>query len=116
MTSIGISGGFRSESLDDLLWNTHHQGERLNQVSGLSLDYLAVDSLRELITEPVRSYLEFSDSAVEKIHALTAGNPYYATQLCTRIHERMTDKRDYYVGPADVDTDCAPSLDIFPKN
>ena len=22
MTSIGISGGFRSESLDDLLWNT----------------------------------------------------------------------------------------------
>ena len=90
-----------SERLPEIL---RHQGERLNQVSGLSLDYLAVDSLRELITEPVRPYLEFSDSAVEKIHAMTAGNPYYATQLCTRIHERMTDKRDYYVGPADVDS------------
>ena len=30
MTSIGISGGFRSESLDDLLWNTHLESSFLD--------------------------------------------------------------------------------------
>ena len=90
-----------SERLPEIL---RHQGERLNQVTGLPLDYLTVFSLKDLIREPVRQYLEFSDSAVDRIHLLTAGNPYYATQLCNRIHERMTEKRDYYVGPADVDS------------
>ena len=88
-----------SERLPEIL---RHQGERLNQVMGLPLDYLTVDSLKDLIREPVKQYLEFSDSAVDRIHFLTAGNPYYATQLCNRIHERMTNKRDYYVGPTDV--------------
>ena len=97
-----------SERLPEIL---RHQGERLNQVSGLPLDYLTVDSLGELIREPVRLYLEFSDSAVEKIHNLTAGNPYYATQLCSRIHERMTDKKDYYVGPADVDSSASQLIE-----
>ena len=97
-----------SERLPEIL---RYQGERLNQVSGLSLDYLTVFSLKDLIREPVRQYLEFSDPAVDRIHLLTAGNPYYATQLCNRIHERMTEKRDYYVGPADVDSSADLLLD-----
>lgn len=97
-----------SERLPEIL---RHQGERLNQVTGLPLDYLAVESLRDLVREPVRQYLEYSDSAVEKVHFLTAGNPYYATQLCNRIHERMTEKRDYYVGPGDVDSGASMLLE-----
>ena len=97
-----------SERLPEIL---RHQGERLNQVTGEPLDYLTVDSLNGLIREPVNSYLEYSDSAVSRIHFLTAGNPYFATQLCNRIHERMTEKRDYFVGPADVDSAASQLLE-----
>ena len=90
-----------SERLPEII---SRQGERLNQVTRLPLDYLTLDSLKDLIREPVKEYLEFSDSAVDRIHFLTAGNPYFATQLCNEIHDRMTDNKDHYVGTADVNS------------
>ena len=90
-----------SERLPEVL---KHQGERLNQVRQRSLDYLGDGTaLRRLVVEPCAPFLEYSDAAVQKVRTYSAGNPYYATQICSRIYENMYTKRDHYVAEADVE-------------
>lgn len=90
-----------SERLPEVL---KHQGERLNQVRQRSLDYLGdVAALRRLVVEPCAPFLEYSDAAVQKVWMFSAGNPYYATHICSRIYEDMYTKRDHYVAEADVE-------------
>ena len=90
-----------SERLPEVL---KHQGERLNQVRQRSLDYLGdAAALRRLVVEPCAPFLECSDAAVQRVGVYSAGNPYYATQICSRIYEDMYTKRDHYVAEADVE-------------
>ena len=89
-----------SEKLPDIL---RHQGERLNQVKQYGLDYILDESaLRSLAIGPAASYLEYSDDAIEQIAFFSTGNPYYATQICNKIHDDMIARRDHFVASADV--------------
>ena len=89
-----------SEKLPDVL---RHQGERLNQVQQHSLSYFRdKSSLRRLVVEPALPYLEYSDEAIDEIWEYSAGNPYYATQVCVRVYGDMVAKRDHHVCPSDV--------------
>ena len=89
-----------SEKLPDVF---KHQGERLNQVQLRSLNYFReVSSLRRLVVDPALPYLEFSDDAVNAIWSYSAGNPYYATQICGRVYEDMLARKDHYVASGDV--------------
>ena len=89
-----------SEKLPDVL---RHQGERLNQVQQHSLNYFREKaSLRRLVVEPALPYLEYSDEAIDEIWEYSAGNPYYATQICIRVYGDMVSRRDHYVSPSDV--------------
>ena len=89
-----------SEKLPDVL---RHQGERLNQVQQHSLNYFRdKSSLRRLVVEPALPYLEYSEEAIDEIWEYSAGNPYYATQICVRVYGDMVTKRDHHVCPSDV--------------
>ena len=89
-----------SEKLPDIL---RHQGVRLNQVKQHNLDYILDKSaLRSLIARPAAPYLEFGEEAIDQIAFFSAGNPYYATQICNRIYDDMIAGRDHFVGSADV--------------
>ena len=89
-----------SEKLPDVL---RHQGERLNQVQQHSLNYFREKaSLQRLVAEPARPYLEYSDEAIDEIWAHSAGNPYYATQICVKVYGDMVGRRDHYVSRSDV--------------
>ena len=89
-----------SEKLPDIL---RHQGVRLNQVKQHNLDYILDKSaLESLIVRPAAPYLEFGKAAIEQIAFFSAGNPYYATQICNRIYDDMIAGRDHFVGSADV--------------
>jgi len=66
-----------SERLPEIL---RHQGERLNQVRRVNLDYLS--NLADLVRKPSFPHLEYSDEAISLIHRYSVGNPYYATQTC----------------------------------
>ena len=100
-----------SERLPEVL---RHQGERLNQVRQHSLNYLRdVSAFRRLVAEPCRPHLEFSDEAVDVVRMHSAGNPYYATQICSGVYDDMYTRRDHYVAKGDVercvDTICRES-------
>jgi hypothetical protein len=88
--------------LPDIL---RRQGEKLNQVKRINLDYL--DNIQGLVRDPAQPYLEYSDDAVALIHHYSAGNPYYATQICLRLYEDMILNRDHYVGAGDVQRSVA---------
>ena len=89
-----------SEKLPDVF---RHQGERLNQVQSRSLNYFRErSSLRGLVVDPALPHLEFSDDAVAAIWTYSAGNPYYATQICSRVYEDMLARKDHYVASGDV--------------
>ena len=90
-----------SERLPDIL---RHQGERLNQVQQHSLNYFRDrSSLQQLAAVPSRPYLEYSEEAIDGIWRYSAGNPYYATQICGRLYSDMVGRRDHYVGGSDVE-------------
>jgi predicted nucleic acid-binding Zn-ribbon protein len=90
-----------SERLPEIL---RYQGEKLNQVQRVNLDYLTdMLSVSRLIASPASDVLEFSQEAVDSVWQLSAGNPYYATTLCKRVYDRMVRNRDHYVSPRDVD-------------
>jgi hypothetical protein len=89
-----------SERLPEIL---RYQGERLNQVKRVSLDYLDdAASVGQLVRLPATPFLDFSDEAVTEVSWWSAGNPYYATHICMRLYENMVARRDHYVGVADV--------------
>lgn len=52
-----------------------------------------------------RAWLEFSDAAVQKIYAVTHGNPFFAQLLCNRIYDDACELR--YVQVSDRDVDAA---------
>ena len=102
-----IDGGYvsfvfvGSERLPDML---KYQGERLNQVQQHSLNYFRDrSSLQQLAAVPAQPYLEYSEEAIDKIWWYSAGNPYYATQICAKVYGDMVARRDYYVGGSDVE-------------
>ena len=100
-----------SERLPEVL---RHQGERLNQVRQHSLNYLRdVSAFQRLVAEPCKPHLEYSDGAIDMVRMYSAGNPYYATQICAGVYDDMYTRRDHYVAEGDVercvDTICRES-------
>lgn len=81
----------------------HYQGERLNQVQPLRVDYLDnTPEFAELVRYPTRGVLRFTDPAVGEIYRLSAGNPYYAMLICNRIYQIVWRRRNAWVVPEDV--------------
>lgn len=94
-----------SERLPEIL---RHQGERLNQVKRINLDYLTDDASHDaLVRAPAQTFLEYSDEAVATVKRFSAGNPYYSTQICMRLYEDLVTRRDHFVGQADVERSVA---------
>ena len=90
-----------SERLPEVL---RHQGERLNQVRQHSLSYLRdVSAFRRLVVGPCKPHLEYSDGAIDMVRMYSAGNPYYATQICGGVYDDMYMRRDHYVAEGDVE-------------
>ncbi len=78
------------------------QAQRMNQMKTIEVDYLQRPALTALVTDPSAGYLEFQDKAIGDIYSWSAGNPYYATQICAAIWDRAVQNHDYVVVGQDV--------------
>lgn len=80
------------------------QGGRLNTVMPRTVDYLEhPESFRELVVYPVRDILEFDETAISRIFATSAGNPFYATLVCRNVYDRAVTRRTAYIDEQDVE-------------
>ena len=90
-----------SEKLPEIL---RRQGERLNLTQRCEIDYIKdTTEISKIITEPPDGFLEFHNDAINEIIKLSAGNPYYATLICSRLFNLMAQNKDYYVSKRDVE-------------
>jgi len=55
----------------------------------IPVGYMSPEEAEYLIKKPVEGFLAYEDSAVGRIEAATAGNPYYIQLICFNLVERM---------------------------
>ena len=83
------------------------QGDQLNKLRAIRVDYFDRGShwqdFTELVRGPVRPWLEFSESALERIYSLTAGNPFFTKHLCGAIYRKAVERRDADITEIEVD-------------
>lgn len=82
-------------------------GVELNKFKAFPVEYIdratQWTEFEELVRKPTESFLEFTDDACAQIYELTAGNPFYTKQLCDRVLELATHRRDAYIDVREVD-------------
>jgi predicted Zn-dependent protease len=71
------------------------------------VSYLSAEHARRLIEDPIRipetGESRFRGAAVERLVALTAGNPFYLQIFCSRLVEYMNLKKAVYVTDANIE-------------
>lgn len=89
-----------SEVLPTLL---EAQSHRLNQVDPIPIEnFGSRDATAELLQKPTADRLDWHEEAIDAVHTLTSGNPYYSTLLGSRIWNALRERERTLVQPADV--------------
>ncbi len=92
-----LSGTHTIEQLTKGYWSVffniarHHRLSRLNE-----------EAARQLITQPVKGYLEYDPFAVEKIRHLAADQPYFIQLICRSLIAHCNQARKSYITINDV--------------
>ena len=86
---------------------TKYRGSKLNKWSDEQVDYFSRaaewSDYRELVSRPVSSIMEYSESALERLYYYTSGNPFFTKQLCGHILVSAAERRDCYVTEDEVE-------------
>ncbi|MCL5986944.1 MAG: ATP-binding protein [Actinobacteria bacterium] len=76
---------------------------KLNQVTPVDLGYLPREAMPQLVREPTRGMLLFSEDSIDRIIYLSACNPFYANRICNRLWDFMIERKWKYVIAEDVE-------------
>ncbi|WP_426624939.1 phosphoribosyltransferase-like protein [Leifsonia sp. McL0607] len=86
------------------------QAHKLNQVVPVSVtNFPSRASTAELLETPTADRLEWLSDAIDRVHYLCAGNPYYETLLAQRLWQTMRERSRSVVTSSDID-DAANSV------
>jgi hypothetical protein len=89
-----------SEVLPTLL---SQQSQRLNQVDPIQVhNFGSRDSTGDLLQRPAASRFDWTDEAIDAVHSLTEGNPYYATILGSRVWTALRERGRTLAQESDV--------------
>jgi hypothetical protein len=89
-----------SEVLPTLL---SQQSQRLNQVDPIQVqNFGSRESTGDLLRRPSASRFDWTEDAIDSVHALTEGNPYFATILGGRVWTMLRERGRTLAQVADV--------------
>lgn len=89
-----------SEVLPTLL---SQQSQHLNQVDPIQVhNFGSRDSTGDLLGRPSASRFDWTDEAIDAVHSLTEGNPYYATILGSRVWTALRERSRTLAHASDV--------------
>jgi hypothetical protein len=84
------------------------QAHKLNQVVPVSVtNFASRNSTAELLESPTKRRLEWLPEAIDRVHYLCSGNPYYETLLAQRIWLTMRERSRSVVTAGDVEDAAA---------
>lgn len=82
-------------------------GVFLNRFKAMRVDYFdwatEREDYKELVSGPVKEWLEFSDDAYWAVYGLTSGNPYFTKLICATLYERLVANRQAYADQQDIE-------------
>lgn len=80
------------------------QAHKLNQVVPVSVtNFASRESTASLLVTPTRDRLEWGAEAIDRVHYLCRGNPYYETLVAQRLWLSMRERSRSIVTSGDVD-------------
>lgn len=80
------------------------QAHKLNQVVPVSVtNFASRESTAALVVAPSEDRLEWISEAIDRVHYLCGGNPYYETLVAQRLWQFMRDQSRSIVTAGDVD-------------
>lgn len=91
------------------------QGQALNKFSSIEVTYFdrthQWDDFADLVRQPARGILEFSDSALESLFDETSGHPFFTKWICQTVFSRAVERRDAHVTNREVGAAINESLE-----
>lgn len=83
------------------------------RIEPVRLNYLLPDEARALAETPtsLEGRSRFRGSAIDRIVALTAGNPYYMQIVCARLVRHLNEVRSPFITASDVARVCQSLVD-----
>jgi len=80
------------------------QAHKLNQVVPVSVNnFSSRESTADLVATPSKDRLEWAPEAIDRVHYLCSGNPYYETLVAQRLWQTMREQARSMVAPGDVE-------------
>lgn len=93
------------------------QEHKLNQVVPYSVtNFQSRESTQALLVTPTTERLEWSDEAVDAVHSLCRGNPYYGTLLGAQVWQHLRESSRAYVTASDIDSASAKICSTAPAS
>ena len=84
------------------------QAHKLNQVVPVSVtNFASRESTAALVVAPSADRLEWASEAIDRVHHLCGGNPYYETLVAQRLWQAMREQSRSIVTSGDVDDAAA---------
>ena len=84
------------------------QAHKLNQVVPVSVtNFASRESTAALVVAPSEDRLEWISEAIDRLHYLSGGNPYYETLVAQRLWQAMREQSRSIVTPGDVEAAVA---------
>lgn len=91
-----------SEVLPTLL---SQQSQRLNQVDPVQVEnFGSREETGDLLRKPSIDRIDWTEESIDAVHAMTSGNPYYATILGARIWSRLRERGRTLAQASDAET------------
>jgi hypothetical protein len=107
-----LVGGERMRYLFDC------QGQALNKFQMIRVDYFDRsrhwNDFQDLVSRPAKKYLQFGDSALVRLYAEAAGNPYYTVLICRKLFTLMVARRDSYITEKEAEEAVALTIEDAP--
>jgi hypothetical protein len=96
------------------------QGDQLNKWGVVSIDYFSRETdwpdFVELVRRPVTGNIEFTEDALNELHDVTAGNPYFTKLVCKTVLAQAISKRDCYVTTREINEGVKRAVEQADKN
>ncbi|MBC8492659.1 MAG: ATP-binding protein [Chloroflexi bacterium] len=97
-----------------------YQGSQLNKWISAPVDYFTREAdwtdYRELVQRPVGDTLEYTEDALNVLHDVTAGNPFFAKLVCQFVLQIAVKRRDCYITRTEIDQAVETALRETDRN
>ena len=90
---------------------------QLNKMSVIGVNYFdkkkQYQDFQDLVRQPVKNTIEFSDEAINALYEITEGHPYYTKCICSEIYKTACEERNAYISNHNVEKAIQEAINML---